>query len=220
MPDPTAYLPLRITFDVVTPWCPPALGLHLDGLIGWALVKEAESEGRFIEDYDAVLADLPFDRHETPSGWVWKASFVRPTHVHGTELRYMTAKTATEEFARRMVAGTIEGKPLTTIDTVRGPYKNAAEFYHIEHVDRCVAYCVGDPERIAPLLDQITHLGRRARLDHGRIGSFAVDEDEQAVTLWRQRHMPEPENGHQPIMGRLQPPYWMGEGRTHVWRPL
>ena len=216
----TTMLPLRIEWSLATPWCPPPLGLHLDGLIGWAIVHEAESRGECFDSYDAILADLPFAKHETASGWVWKASLVRPVEVLGSERRYMTTKTATSEFAERMSDGRILGKPLSSIDTVRGPFKNDAFWYTIEHAPRCAAYCLGDPERIAPLLDVITHLGKRARLDHGRVDGVTIVEDESAKDQWRQRHMPEPENGHEPVMGRLQPPYWKGEGQTHVWRPL
>lgn len=218
-------IPLRIEWAIATPWCPPAGGLHLDGLIAWAMVQEAEAEGQVFDNYDALLADLPFGKHETAAGWVWQASLVQPVEVKGSERRYMTTKTASAEFAERMLDGRILGKPLTHIDTVRGPYKNDAFWYTIEHVDRCVAYCIGDPQRIAPLLDHITHLGKRARLDHGRIepqdGTLALMvKDEHAMTRWRQRHMPEQEKGHQPVMGRLRPPYWQGEGSIPVWRPL
>jgi len=199
--------------------------MHLDGLIAWAMKEAALADGQILDSYDGILADLPFGKHESPSGWTWQASFIRPVAVRGSERRYMTTKTAVASFAERMHDGRIVGKPLSTIDTVRGPYKNDAFWYTIEHVDRCVAYCIGDPERIAPLLDHVTHLGKRARLDHGRIAPqdgmpALIEEDEAALTLWRQRNMPEPENGHQPIVGRLQPPYWMGEGCSTVWRPL
>lgn len=219
------FLPLRIEWELATPWCPPQLGLHLDGLVGWAEEQAAQAAGRDVEDFDALLADLPFAMHESAAGWVWKASLVRPVAVLGSERRYMTTKTAITNFATRMHDGRIEGRPITTIDTVRGPYKNDAFWYTIEHVTRCVAYCVGDPERIAPLLDQVTHLGKRARLDHGRIapqnGMLAlIEEDGEALTRWRERHMPEPENDHHPIVGRIRPPYWKGEGTTTVWRPL
>lgn len=219
-------LPLRIEWELATPWCPSYHGVHLDGLVAWAMVQEAVTDDTPPPDYDAILADLPFAKYESPNGWVWKASLLRPTAVLGSERRYMTSKTASAEFATRMHDGRIAGKPLTTIDTVRGPYKNDAFWYTIEHVERIVAYCVGDPERIAPLLGQVTHLGKRARLDHGRIapvdGMLAqIHEDPEALELWRNRNMPEAQNGHhQPVTGRLRPPYWMGEGAQVVWRPL
>lgn len=220
----TRMVPLRIEWALATPWCPPPFGLHLDGLLAWAALQEHLASDSMPDTYAPVLADLPFAKHETATGWVWKASLVRPVAVAGSERRYMTAKTATASFATRMQDGRIEGKPLTKIDTVRGPYKNDAFWYTIEHAARCVAYCVGDPERITPLLDRITHLGKRARLDHGRIapvdGMLAhVEEDAAAATKWRDRNMPEPDgDDYLPQFGRLQPPYWAGEGQTMVWR--
>lgn len=218
-------LPLRIEWELATPWCPPYHGLHLDGLVAWAMVQEAQATGTLPLHYDDILANLPFAKHETKAGWVWQASLLRPVAVLGSERRYMTTKTATAEFAARMHSGGIEGKPLTSIDTVRGPYKNDAFWYTVEHVERIVAYCVGDPERITPLLGTVTHLGKRARLDHGRIapveGMLAqIHEDPDALKLWRNRNMPEPQNGHQQVVARLTPPYWLGEGTRIVWRPV
>lgn len=218
------HLPLRIEWKLATPWCPPARGLHLDGLIAWALLQSFEREGCTPENFDEVLHDLPFAKCETGAGWVWKASFVTAEGLHGSERRYITAKTAVLEFAERMHDGRVEGKPLKDIDTMRGPYKNDAFWYTVEHADRCVAYCVGDPERITPLLDEVTHLGKRGRLDHGRIDpqqgmQARIEEDPMALEHWRRRHLPEPLPGYVPVVGRLHPPYWRGEGETAVWRP-
>ncbi|EQD66040.1 hypothetical protein B1A_08284, partial [mine drainage metagenome] len=88
-------LPLRIDWTLVTPWCPPALGLHLDGLIGFAMLEEAEAQNQSFTSYDELLAELPFARHESLAGWCWKASLVRPAAVLGSERRYSTAKTST-----------------------------------------------------------------------------------------------------------------------------
>lgn len=225
-------LPLRIEWRIATPWCPPPMGLHLDGLIGHALVQEAEANGREFLTYDALLAELPFERHEAAAGWCWKASLVRPSAVHGSERRYMTSKTAGLGLAERMVDGGISGRALKSIDTVRGPFKNDAFWYTVEHVPACHAWCVGDPERIASLLDRITHLGKRSRLDHGRIAlrdrsdaqegglDFDIIEDADALVHWQERVMPEPLEGYAPVVSRLQPPYWKGEGVTQAWRPL
>ena len=227
------HLPLRIDFSLVTPWCPPALGLHFDGLIAWAAVQEAELQGRVFESYDEILSELPFGKHEvlsklpfgkheTCAGWVWKASLVRPVKVLGSERRYITAKTSSTDMAMRMSEGKISGRPLKSIDTVRGPFKNDAFWYTVEHVDACTAFCVGDPERISALLDHVTNLGKRGRLDHGRIDMerTVIVEDTAALDRWQERQMPKPIEGYVPVMGRLQPPYWMGEGATTVWRPL
>lgn len=218
-------LPLRLEWTLATPWCPPSYGLHLDGLVAWAIVQQAIQDGGVPASYDELLGELPFDVFVTDNGWVWKASLIQPIRVLGSERRYMTSKTAVEPFAQRMIEGHIEGNPLKTIDTVRGLYKNDAFWYTIEHVEKLVAYCIGDPERITPLLDHVTHLGKRTRMDHGRaqpVEGFLVRivEDDTALNLWRQRNMPMPFKGHQPIMGRLRPPYWKGEDATMVWRPL
>lgn len=225
-------IPLRIDWTIATPWCPPALGLHLDGLLAYAVVQEAERDGRQFEAYDELLSELPFERHESGAGWCWKASLLKPVTVRGSERVYMTAKTATQSMAEAMVDGQITGRSIKSIDTVRGPFKNDAFWYTIEHVDKIQAWCIGDPERITELLSLITHLGKRSRLDHGRIAlrdhsaddegglDFHVVEDSQARDRWTRRYMPEQVDGYVPVQGRLQPPYWQGEGAGLCWRPL
>lgn len=212
------HTPLRIEWRLATPWSPNQMGLHLDGLIAWAIKEEFEHE-RVPFTFESLLADLPFAKHVGQFGWVWQASLVQPQSRAGIERRYMTSKTSVQRLAELGQAGRLEGRVLKNIDTVRGPYKNDAFWYTLEHVDHCIAWCVGDPERIAPLLDRITHLGKRGRLDHGRVASFDLHEDETALDRWRERVMPEPIEGYVPTTGRLTPPYWMGEGQTAVWRP-
>lgn len=211
-------IPLRIEWRLATPWSPNQQGLHLDGLIAWAIKEEFEHEGVAFT-FESLLADLPFAKHVGQYGWVWQASLVQPQGRAGIERRYMTAKTASHQLAALSVAGQLEGRPLTNIDTVRGNFKNDAFWYTLEDVDHCIAWCVGDPERITPLLDRITHLARRGRLDHGRVESVEIHEDPEAETRWRERVMPDPIDGYVPTIGRLNPPYWTGEGQTALWRP-
>ena len=224
-------IPLRIDWAIATPWCPPAMGLHLDGLIGYAVVQEAERDGREFSSHDELLTDLPFAKHEVDGDWCWKASLLAPVNVLGSERIYMTAKTASQSMAEAMVDGKITGRKIKSIDTVRGLFKNDAFWYTIEHVDKIQAWCVGDPERITELLSLITHIGKRARLDHGRIAmrdqseddegglAFDVVEDAQALELWKRRYVPMAVEGYVPVQARVRPPYWQGEGARVCWRP-
>lgn len=212
-------IPLRVDFDLATPWCPTQQGLHLDGLIAWAMTQEAEHEGRSYT-HEGILQDLPFGQYEGEFGSVWQASLVLPVEVLDSERRYLTAKTAGAQLMERSQAGQIEGRKVNTVDTVRGLYKNDALWYTIQHVPRCQAWCLGDPDRIAGLLDYITHLGRRGRLDHGRVEHASLHEDPEALERWKLRYMPEPVEGYAPVIARLKPPYWMGEGTTTAWRPV
>jgi len=212
-------IPLRVEFHLVTPWCPTQQGLHLDGLIAWAMTQEADHAGRAYT-HEEILADLPFEKYAGEFGSVWTASLVLPAQVHGAERRYLTSKTAGAELMQRSLAGQIEGRPVNNVDTVRGVFKNDALWYTLQDVSLCIAWCVGDPDRIAGLTDYITHLGRRGRLDHGRIDHIALHEDPEAGERWKLRYMPEPVAGYAPVQARLTPPYWMGEGQTTVWRPI
>lgn len=211
---------LRIQWDLATPWSPPPHGIHLDGLIARIIVEEHTREGTPFT-YDGVHADLPFARHETPLGTVYKASLLQPEGIRGAERRYMTEKTSMQDLAERSADGELEGRPMKTIDTVRGPFKNGALWYTEQTIDALVAWCITDePDRLIPLLGAITHIGKRVRFDLGRVAKLQVDEDPEALDKWRLRQMPEPVEGYVEILGRLGPPYWQAEGATTVWRPL
>jgi len=211
-------VPLRIDWTLSTPWC-PSLSFHLDGLIGFALVQEALVEGRKFT-YESILEELPFEKHHTNSGWVWKASMIRPLESQGLERRYMTAKTNVAELVARTAEQKFSGRPLAKIDMLRGEFKPDAFWYTLEHAEQFRAWCIGDPDRLNALLNHITNLGKHARLDEGRVHSFNVEEDEEAQRHWMERNMPEPVADYAAAVGRLRPPYWMGEGATTVWRPL
>lgn len=57
--------PLRIEWQFATPWVLPHGGIHFDGLLGFARVREAASranaDGTAGTDYDQLLSDLPLE---------------------------------------------------------------------------------------------------------------------------------------------------------------
>lgn len=218
------HIPLRIEWQLETPWCPTAQPIHLDGLIAWAKVDRALAEGEQFESYDEILAELPFAKHETPAGWCWQASMLVPDGMHGVERRYLTAKTPIAEIQLSIGLkgeGVIMEGGRATIDIQRDYFKPSALHYTLEHVERVRAWCVGDPDEIAPLLDRIRTLGKKGRLGHGRIaGEAEMHEDPAALEMWQHRLLPKPKEGYFPVNGRLRPPYWSGDDTTMAWRPL
>jgi CRISPR type IV-associated protein Csf3 len=216
--------PLRIEWTLDTPWCPPANPIHLDGLIAWAKVDRAIANGEAFEDYDEILCDLPFAKHETPTGWVWQASMLMPGKVSAVERRYLTSKTPVADIlsstGKAGEASVIEGGR-ATIDTQRDYFKPSALHYTLEYVDTITAWCVGDVDEIVELLGRIKTIGKKGRLGHGRIvGDAKVEIEDYAFEYWKRRLLPEAQDGYFPVNGRLRPPYWKGNDTGVVWRPL
>jgi CRISPR type IV-associated protein Csf3 len=213
--------PLRIDCLLGTAWCPPAFGLHLDGLIGFAAVDEAATLRTDAPDYDTILADLPFARHD--SG-VWCASIFSLVNFAGQERRYLTQKTDVIKMATLIgseVVGTAGG---SIIDTQRGPFKNGQAYYTVEHAQGLRAWCVGDPERILELLTRINAVGVKTRIGLGTLLPFdetgelwKITEDPTAHERWKRRSAPVALTPDAvPAVGAWHPPYWRGNQR--VWR--
>jgi CRISPR type IV-associated protein Csf3 len=220
--------PLRVTFQLITPWVPPAHGVHLDGLLAWAAAEAAQEHSACTQaDIDAAIAALPLARHTTPDGrWCWKASLLEPRGATRLHRHFATAKTDTQAMAEGLVRGWVQGK--RTIDTVRGATKHDLYRYSSQEVTHLDGWCVGDEAEVAALLSRLRHVGSR-----GRVGFGAIRRDAEGLPAievapavaaeaehWRLRHLPEEAEGYFPLVGRCQPPYWHSPSGALVWRPL
>jgi CRISPR type IV-associated protein Csf3 len=222
--------PLRIECRLATPWFPPAFGLHLDGLLAWSLVNDTKSAGVELIDYQAIISDLPLERHLLASqaghgDAVWCASQFVPVGWLGQERRYLTAKTSGEDMAHWIGRHVVDTKGGSTIDTVRGIAKNAQAYYTVEHVRGLRAWCIGDLDAITDLLSRVRAVGVKTRIGLGtllpyRDGSlWEVRPDEQASQFWRRRSSPERliDDSFRAI-GSWRSPYW--KGTEPIWRPM
>jgi CRISPR type IV-associated protein Csf3 len=221
-------IPLRVTFELMTPWVPPAHGVHLDGLLAWAAAEAAQENPDCTQaDIDAAIAALPLAKHTTPDGrWCWKASLLEPRGATRLHRHFATAKTDTQAMAEGLANGWVQGKK--TIDTVRGATKNDLYRYSSQEVAHLVGWCLGDQANVDALLSRLRHVGSRGRLGYG-----ALRRDEEGLPCiqiapadpceaehWRLRHLPDAAEGYFPMEGRCQPPYWHSPGGELVWRPL
>lgn len=227
--------PLRVQFDLATAWVQPSTPLHLDGIIAYTIVEEHKHSGTFI-DFDSCLKSLPLEREERNREWCWKASHVQPVSQLGLAQRYLTRKFWSEGYVDEYIKGRITlgrqpppgAPPLEdptqgfegAIDTVRGHLKNAALMYPVALVPTVIGYCIGDGERIESLLrTYLTHLGKRGRLDHGRIARITATEDLRASELWWERDLPWPRPGFVEAEGRVHPPYWSRRNARRIFVP-
>ena len=225
--------PLRVEFKLVGPWAPPSYGVHFDGLVAHAAVKdglrgEVVAASALSEDgetdFASLIADLPFDKYTSQAGWCWKASKLLRIKTHGQERRYMTAKTPVNTMARAIGDGTVETKGGSIIDTVRGIGKNSSLYYTIEHTEELHAYCIGDKDALDYLLGHIVAVGIKPRIGHGSLAQFEdgkyfkIVPDDQALTKWKLRNLPDRlEENMVPGIGTIHPPYW--KDKSYCWMP-
>lgn len=220
--------PLRIEWQFATAWAPPHGGVHFDGLLAIARVREAASRAHAGScdgiEYEHLLADLPLEMYESEEGECWKASKLEVLGYLQQERRYLTAKTPVEAMIRDIGRGVVSEKGTTVINTKGCAFKNTAMFYTLELAKGAQAWCVGDADGIAELLERIEFLGTKGRIGHGALlpyddgRFFKIERDERALENWKRRNAPEPFFPDMvPIAGALRPPYWRATG--YCWAP-
>jgi len=226
--------PLRLTWTLAAPMVASPHPLHLDGLLAYAQTEEtlagisiAERDARTLRE--VATAPLPLGREERDGLWCWQASVLRPRDgVLGQSMRYWTRKTDPEDYARRIASGQIEARinvPLKPyeriIDMQRGTLKQLYKFFPIRDVPTVEAWCIGDKDRIEELLapdsGYVTHLGGKARMGFGKVRSFTIERDQEALSQWQRRAMPWPQAGAALTELAVRPPYWAAESRQMAW---
>lgn len=221
---------LRIEIDLATPMVLPAMPIHLDALLAYAVTEDALAAGAregMVRDLAEPALGSVLEKFSRDGEWVWKSSALLPENVGQSYLRMWTRKTDPYDLAERMGAGQISTrtkfplKPFALkVDTVRGLLKNHFNFYPVREVGKLVAWCVGDRESIHDLLDaHIRHIGNRRRMGHGRVLAVRVIEDATAETRWMMRILPWCHDGYLPIHAAYRPPYWAIENRQEAYCP-
>lgn len=203
--------PFRVAFHFVTPVRAPDAPIHLDALLAWAAVDAAGGDL-------SAQEDLPLARHETDSGWVWKASRLVFRDIHGRGVMPSIRAFRMGEWADergRYYAGGRENK----FKSGTGPYKAYMFSHPLLVAGRAEAWGIGDRIEIERLLLRVSHIGKLRRLDLGRISAFQVGLCEEAERLWRLRVMPEPADGYRRVVSPLRAPYWDRSKRVAAWEP-
>ena len=221
--------PLRIEWTLGTPMVAGAHPLHLDALVAYAVTEEALRSGRHASGSIRDLAtELPLDKEVRDGEWAWKASALSVAAGGSHSMRFWTRKTDAMDYAERVAGGGIEGKfrfPLKPyaykIDTQRGIFKQLFKFFPVRQVDKVVAWCIGDLDRLeeilAPEAGYITHLGSKTRMGFGRITSFSIQVDEAAHANWERRVLPWPHEGAVAMRISAHPPYWAQDNQREAF---
>lgn len=220
---------LQIDCRLAGSWCPPANGLHLDGLLAWAAVQVAmRGETDASATYENFIHDLPLERHEFDGDehdrWIWKASVMHVVGWIGQSRLYLTQKTPATAMLMGVAEGWIDKAGGSIIDTQRNFTKNGAVYTTIEYAHGLRSWCVGDADGVAEYLSEVKAVGVKKRIAQGALlpyedGSlFKVTPCDQANTLWMRRNSPVRliEESTQKS-GRWRAPYW--SQKSVCWSP-
>lgn len=202
--------PLKLVFRLATPVVEPEYPIHLDAVLAYAAVTAADGDLNAQES-------LPLAKETNGQDWVWRASALRFDNGL-TQIRYFTRKTDVEEIAEWQ--GDMIRNRGDKVSLASGPFKNYFMFFPVRHASQAVAYCMGDKEGIAKLLQKITNLGKRTRLGFGKITSIEITEDVAAEQNWQARVIPwEPKekSSYTKAICGYKPPYWSIENRKMCW---
>lgn len=203
-------VPFRVEWVLFAPVIVPTMPIHLDALLSWARVHEAELAGDV--NCLALQHDLPLDRHETEQGWCFKASALsfdyasEPQQLH--YIRRSDIDGQAEPFARGIL-----GQRMPVFDPKRGMHKAGSFTLTQRFTKRVEAYGVGDVARVQEMLQQVTSLGKLRRRGKGAVRSFTVVEVPEARDRWARRNLPvgSPHasgGGYALVQQRLHAPYW------------
>lgn len=190
--------------------------MHLDALLAWSAVREAEEAGH-PSPLDAQES-LPLASDAGEGGAVWCASQLMWQPLAPPNQMMVTKRFELEELARRK-GKVYEGGP-NQMTPGTGPYKSF--MFHVPTVwaSQVVAYAIGNLSEVDRLLSRVTHIGKMRRIGLGQIGHYQVDVDQEAERFWKLRIMPRALDGYEPIMAVTRPPYWGSERRQPAWVPM
>jgi CRISPR type IV-associated protein Csf3 len=218
---------IRITWELATPIVAGGYPLHLDALVAYAVAKEGMQANPEKWQPNAIL-DLPLQAQRNGDVVCYQASALIPSTPGEHGMRFWTRRTNTQAYAGAVEDGQVRSKskfPLKPygmkIDTVRGTFKQMFKFYPVRQVRTLQAWCIGDLDRLAELLQPesglINYIGAKGRMGHGRVMNFDIQSDDSAVEKWTQRVLPWPKDGYIPVQAAAAPPYWDVSNRTDAW---
>lgn len=214
---------MRVTFELEGSWVETDYPIHLDDVLAAMRVREHEMQvGEGFNPAD-VYHDLPLARYQADSGdWVFKASML----IAGDRLersRWMqTGRLSLEEAAEHRASGFLAYRRNQVI-TAGGPFKTNLNHLPLTYSTHLYGYAVGNPERVAELLQLCSHVGPRRGVGFGRVMAVRVEPVAQEECVWMHRHLPaqgEVPPGYALAYGSKIPPYWKRTQMGSIYTPL
>ena len=213
-------IPVRIEFELRTPMIIPSTGKHLDALLSWAAVQEADFHGH--ENPIAVQHDIGLARHEVGDQWCFMSSLLDITW-QGEPLRvHYIKRSKLDDYVNAWDDGLFKKAP--GFDSQRRATKAGSFLQPVRWVKKVVGYAmVHDLDRVQRLLPWVTHIGKLAHKDYGAVNRFELQEDPVAEQAWTHRFLPMDSPlrrpNHAPAIGALAAPYWKRENFVELAIP-
>ena len=200
--------PFRVTMRLATPVVLPELPTHLDGLLSWARVQEADDAGEL--DPISFQHDLPLERYGEGDEWCFKASWIDLHLLSDRRHLHYIRKSDVGEFHDAWEAG-LFGKRKPHFDAARGATKAYSLVVYEGVADTAIAEGIGDIDRVRDLLSRVGNFGKLRHRGRGRVESCTVEEIQQAT--WTRRHLPVtyagPESAtYAKALMNMRAPYW------------
>lgn len=220
-------IPFKVTFNFQSPLVVESeYPIHLDALIAWAVVHEAESAG--IESPWDAGNDLShlLDSAENEHGKVWKASRLVFTPLRERILMNMIRMSNPETFLHDLERGHFQHKrTISGINTRSGQYRAYQMFVPYQWMEKAEAWGIGDIEEIRYHLSLLKNIGKMGRNGFGVIRNISIEEDNDVAEKWRLRVLPLGLQGldtitYEPSFHCLQPPYWKKTNRVSALEPI
>ncbi len=225
--------PFKVTFRFRAPVVMDSeYPIHLDALLAWCVMDEAESMG---ESNPWVIADdlselLARTGDSDGQDWCWQASRLRFTASTGRTAMNMLRKTDPVSFLEdfdkgRYMAPRGPNGTVSSVDTNSGQYRGYQMFIQYQWMEKAIAYGVGDIDLVRQLLSRLAGVGKLVRNGFGLLASMEVESCEEAVDLWRDRVLPNgmaglPGIAYVPSLNCLRPPYWRKADRIMAMDPV
>lgn len=203
--------PLRITFTLDAPMATPDRPIYLDGLLGWSVASQGQADGLTSQQITEAVNSMPIEKHHCGDSWVYQASALIAESTASAGTMFYTRRYDMATWAKDKVLNRWEGnKNVIPIGT--GPKKAFVLHQNIHWSDKIHAWIVGDKAFITEALGRIHHIGKSRRLGLGRIANTSIQDDPDALHLWRHRvlpmNSPQATPGHIAVTSSLRPPYW------------
>lgn len=206
-------VPLKITFDLAQPMAVPDAPIHFDALMCWAVEKR--------ELLGLGKGAVPIDLYEEAGLSCYKASqlFIR---MGSNGIRFQGMITRKYDLPRWALArdSVWSGKKDNIPD---GTGQQKGFLVHDSYIfpESVHCFCVGDPDGIRDLMQEIFGLGRRSRNGWGKLRGFEIETVSQTDCHWFKRSLPAglksmATDMHLPAIGPASFPYWDRENWSEI----
>lgn len=227
--------PFKVTFTFHTPvFIDSEHPLHLDSLIAYAVMREAQS----MDAGDAWKAaeDLSHCLSRTDGeDFVWKASQLCFTPKSGILFENVTRKSDPDRYFNDLGVHWVGHRAKDTnpigvaektfrINTRSGQHRGYQWLSASQWMERAEAWGFGDIGAVEYYLGTLSHVGKLGRNGYGRIKSIAVEHSDDA-DRWRLRVLPSNVGGlkntqYEPVIACLRAPYWRKTDRVVAREPV